>query len=113
MDSMAVSGEETGNDIYPPAQDTLRRHGIPFGSHPARQIDNDAFRRYDMIICADQSNLRALEQIFGPSPKFSLMMHWTGEERDISDPWYTRDFDAAYRDIYAAAKGLLNYLCKK
>jgi protein-tyrosine phosphatase len=126
VDSMAVSTEEIGNDIYPPAKETLRRHGIPFDHHYARQIDSEAFHQYDLIICADRSNLRAIERMFGPLPasspaplsaptgesfpKLSLMMHWAGEERDVSDPWYTRDFESAFRDIYAACQGLLEYL---
>lgn len=122
VDSMAVSTEEIGNDIYPPAKETLRRHGIPFDHHYARQIDSEAFNQYDLIICADRSNLRSIERMFGPLPaplpaptcesfpKLSLMMHWAGEERDVSDPWYTRDFESAYRDILTACQGLLAHL---
>ena len=108
--SMAVSTEEIGNDIYPPAKETLRRHGIPFARHHARQIGREDLDRYDLSVCADRSNIRAIERMFGPSPKLSLMMHWAGEERDVSDPWYTRDFEAAYRDIYTACDALLKKL---
>lgn len=118
--SMAVSTEEIGNDIYPPAKETLRKHGIPFEHHYARRIDREDLDRYDLIICADRSNIHAIERMFALSPaqhtsalspKISLMMHWAGEERDVSDPWYTRDFESAYRDIYAACEGLLkNYI---
>ena len=105
--SYALSNEEIGNDIYPPAKETLRRHGIPFDHHYARQIEREDLDRYDLIVCADRSNIRAIERMFGPSSKLSLMMHWAGEERDVSDPWYTRDFEAAYRDIYTACEALL------
>ena len=108
--SMAVSTEEIGNDIYPPAEETLRRHGIPFDRHCARRIDRASFDRYDLIVCADRSNIRAIERLFGPSSKLSLMMHWAGEDRDVSDPWYTRDFEAAFRDIYASCQALLAHL---
>ena len=36
--SAAVSREEIGNDIYPPAKRKLREKGIPFEFHAARQI---------------------------------------------------------------------------
>ena len=108
--SMAVSTEEIGNDIYPPAKETLRRHGIPFDRHCARRIDRASFDRYDLIVCADRSNIRAIERLFGSSSKLSLMLHWAGEDRDVSDPWYTRDFDSAFRDIYASCQGLLAHL---
>ena len=103
--SAAVSNEETGNDIYPPAKQVLRDHGIPFDRHHARRITNGDFGYYDLIICADSSNIRWLPQV---TPQVSLMMQWAGEDRDVSDPWYTHDFDAAYRDILAACTAILH-----
>ena len=41
--------------------------------------------------------------------KESLMMQWAGEERDVSDPWYTRNFEAAYQDIMTACKAILKW----
>ena len=38
--SAAVSTEEIGNDIYPPAKRVLTAHGIPFSRRAARQITN-------------------------------------------------------------------------
>jgi protein-tyrosine phosphatase len=38
------------------------------------------------------------------------MMEWAGQSRDVSDPWYTGDFETAYQDIYAACKAILNKL---
>lgn len=107
--SAAVSREEIGNDIYPPAKRKLREKGIPFESHAARQITRADYAYYDRIICADRSNIRWLEQIIGEDRegKVSLMMSWVGESRDVADPWYTGDFEAAYQDIYASCKALV------
>ena len=38
IESAAVSTEEIGNDIYPPAKRCLRQHGVPFSARGARQI---------------------------------------------------------------------------
>ena len=38
IESKAVSSEEIGNSIYPRAAETLKKQGIPFGGHRARQI---------------------------------------------------------------------------
>ena len=46
---------------------------------------------------------------FQDEEEVSLMMQWAGEERDVSDPWYTRNFEAAYRDIYRACQAILEY----
>ena len=114
IDSAAVSREEIGNDIYPPAKRKLREKGIPFTFHAARQITREDYNYYDYIICADRSNLRWLERIIGEDTahKVSLMMHWVGESRDVADPWYTGDFEEAYCDIDASCRAILEQLTK-
>lgn len=34
------------------------------------------------------------------------MMSFAGMNRDVSDPWYSGDFEQAYNDIYSGCKGL-------
>lgn len=110
--SAAVSREEIGNDIYPPAKRKLREKGIPFEFHAARQITRADYEYYDYIICADQSNMRCLERIIGEDKghKVSLMMSWVGDTRDVADPWYTGDFEEAYQDIDESCKAILKQL---
>lgn len=110
--SAAVSREEIGNDIYPPAKRKLREKGIPFESHAARQITRADYLYYDYIICADHSNLRWLDRIIGSDSehKVSLMMAWVNEPRDVADPWYTGDFEAAYTDIDRSCRAILQQL---
>lgn len=110
--SAAVSTEEIGNDIYPPAKRKLHEKNIPFSYHAARQITRADYAYYDYIICADHSNLRWLSRIIGEDDanKVSLMMHWVGDERDVADPWYTGDFEAAYRDIEMACEAIVGRL---
>ena len=112
VSSAAVSYEETGNDLYPPAKRTLTAHGIPFSRHAAHRITAAEYHDYDYIVCADRSNIRLLSAIIGGDPegKVSLLMQWAGEDRDVSDPWYTGDFETAYRDIIAGCKGILHKL---
>lgn len=116
--SAGVSDEEEGNDIYPPAKFKLREHHIPYEPHRAHEMTREEYDYYDKIICADYNNLTYLASIghvnyddimdyFDPGEKVSLMMQWAGEERDVSDPWYTRDFEAAYRDIHTACEAIL------
>ena len=126
IDSAAVSREEIGNDIYPPAKRKLREKGIPFTFHAARQITREDYESYDYIICADRSNLRWLERIIGEDTahKVSLMMSWPQKSitnhksqitnianvPDVSDPWYTGDFEAAYCDIDESCRAILKHL---
>ena len=112
IDSAAVSREEIGNPIYPPAQRQLRAHGVPFDDHRARQMTRADYDTYDLLIGMDGSNLAAMRRICGGDPdgKLRLLMAYTGTARDVADPWYTGDFDAAWRDIESGCRALLDAL---
>ena len=110
VESAAVSTEEIGNSIYPPAKRCLNAHGIPFDtSKTARQITRSDYDRFDLIICMDRMNLRWLKYIIpnDPAGKVRLMMSYAGQDRDVADPWYTGDFETTYRDLNLATEALL------
>ncbi|MBQ9192588.1 MAG: low molecular weight phosphotyrosine protein phosphatase [Bacteroidales bacterium] len=110
-ESAAVSTEEIGNPIYPPAQRSLRQHGIPFDpGKRARQITRRDYDRFDRIICMDASNLRLLRRIIPDDPegKVHLMMSYTGVGRDVADPWYTGDFETTFQDLLEACEAMLS-----
>lgn len=110
VESAAVSTEEIGNSIYPPAKRCLNAHGIPFDtSKTARQITRADYDRFDLIICMDRMNLRWLKYIIpnDPAGKIRLMMSYAGQVRDVADPWYTGDFETTYRDLDLATEALL------
>ena len=69
---------------------------------------NDA-EKYDLFLCMDDSNLRGAGRILGAggAQKCRKLLSFAGSDADVSDPWYTRDFEAAYRDICRGCKGLL------
>ena len=111
IESAAVSDEETGNPIYPPAKRCLTQHGVPFDKEKrARRITWGDYDRFDRIICMDASNLRWIRWIIPEDPdgKIRLMMSYTGVSRDVADPWYTGDFETTYRDIMAGCKAFLS-----
>ena len=123
IDSAAVSTEEIGNDIYPPAKRMLTSKGVPFEHRAARQMTRADYAYYDYIVCMDQSNLRWLNYIIGDDTdhKVSLMLAWKftnqqspitniGNVPDVSDPWYTGDFTQAYNDILEGCQAMLNQL---
>ena len=110
--SAAVSREELGNPIYPPAQRQLRAHGVPFDDHRARQMTRADYGAYDLLIGMDSGNLAGMRRICGGDPegKLRLLMAYTGAARDVADPWYSGDFDAAWRDIESGCRALLDAL---
>jgi len=110
IESAAVSTEEIGNPIYPPAKRCLTQHGVPFDTQKrARQITPADYARFDRIICMDASNLRLIRRIIPADPdgKIHLMMSYTGIGRDVADPWYTGDFEETFQDLLCACQAML------
>lgn len=110
--SAAVSTEEIGNDIYPPAKRMLTSKGVPFTHRAARQMTRADYAYYDHIVCMDQSNLRWMNYIIGndSAHKVSLLMQWASEPANVADPWYTGDFEKSYDDILQGCQAMLKQL---
>ena len=114
ISSCAVSYEEAGNGIYPPAREELTKRGIPFASHRAVRAESGDYDKYDLFVVMDSSNTRNLKRIFGGDDegKIHLLLEYTGQGRDVTDPWYSRRFDVAFEDIYEGCTALLEKLTK-
>ena len=112
--SAGTSDEELGNPVYPPARRKLLEHGIDPAGKTARQLQRDDYRRYDLIIGMERSNLRAMERLFGgdPEDKLHLLLDYTGRPGDVANPWYTRDFESTWRDVLEGCQGLLEKITK-
>ena len=115
VDSAATSTEEIGNPIYPPMRSALESHGVPIGSHRARQVKRHEYEEYDYIIAMDEENVRDMLRLFGgdPDKKIHALLGFAGENREVADPWYTGNFDETYEDVLKGCKGLLQFLEKK
>lgn len=107
--SAAATTEDLGSDMYPKAKEELRKHGIPFECRRARQLRRDEYADWDYIVAMDGENLSDIAFILGADPdhKVRLLLSFAGENKPVSDPWYTRDFASAYRDISAGCRALL------
>ncbi len=106
IDSAAVSREEIGNPVYPPARRELEKHRVPCGSHRARQITRDDLAKFDKIYYMDESNARYLRRLFGQdAAKCQPLL-----SRDVADPWYTGDFSQTWEDILSGCQRILEEL---
>lgn len=112
IDSAATSTEEIGNGLYPPARRRLEAEGIPCTGHRARQLTRADYAAYDLLLGADSANLHNMRRICGGDPdgKIRRLLDYSAAPRDIADPWYTDDFDTAYRDIVEGCEALLAQL---
>ena len=110
--SAATSTEEIGNPVYPPARKKLAEHGIGCQEKTARQMTRRDYQEYDMIIGMDEENRYYMNRICSGDPegKLSLLMDYTDRPGSVADPWYTRDFEATWRDVLQGCEGLLEHL---
>ena len=107
--SAAATREEIGNDIYPPMKKALVNAGYACARHAARQTTRADYLQWDYIIGMDDENMWDMKHIYGGDPegKLSMLLDWAGQPgREIDDPWYTRDFAGALKQIEAGCRGL-------
>ena len=114
--SAATSTEEiwdgVGSPIYPPAKEMLASHGIFYDKGKrARLMVREDYDRFDLLVGMDERNRKNMRRICGgdPDAKISLLLDWSDRPREVSDPWYTRNFELAYRDIREGCEALFRH----
>ena len=101
--SAAVSREEIGNPVYPPARRELAKHGITCEGHRARQVTMADYHHFDRIYYMDASNARWLSRMLPKDPdKIRPLL-----DRDVADPWYTGDFEQTWQDILEGCRKIM------
>ncbi len=105
--SAATSTEEIGNPVYPPARRKLLEHGIDPAGKRAVQLRAGDYENWDLLVGMDGANLRYMRRICGGDPQGKIRPLL---ERDVADPWYTGDFEAAWRDVNEGCRALLDLI---
>ena len=112
--SAATSTEEIGNPVYPPARRKLAEHGISCQGHAARQMTRADYQRFDLLVGMDSANIRNMNRICGGEPEGKIvklldLVPPTSSRygEDVSDPWYTGDFEATWQDVLQGCQALL------
>lgn len=117
--SAATSTEEiwngVGNPVYPPAKAKLAEHDITCDGKRAIQLQRSDYPKYDYLIGMDSANIRNMHRMLGSDPegKICKLLSFAGIDRDISDPWYTGDFEATYQDVMTGCEALLEHLLQQ
>ncbi|MBE6713393.1 MAG: low molecular weight phosphotyrosine protein phosphatase [Ruminococcaceae bacterium] len=98
--SRATSCEELGNPVHPGTRRVLERLGISCKGKYAQRITAAECDEADLIIIMDENNRRNLAPFIGKNGhKVASLLSYTGLNRDISDPWYTGNFEETYADV--------------
>ncbi len=117
VSSAGISNEEAGNPVYPLAKRILATHGIGCRDKVACQMTRKMYDESDYVVVMDSSNLAGVRKLVpqGDKTKLSRLLDFVKSDdpafnRDIADPWYTRDFEKAWEDITLGCNSLLEYL---
>ncbi len=115
IDSSATSYEEIGNPVYPPAKRVLRENNIPFSERTAKKLYPEDYKKYDLFVVMDNNNFRNIKRIFphDSENKIKKLMQFAGMDADVSDPYYSGDFEKTFEDIMLGCKALFNSFNKK
>ena len=95
-------------------QGLLQLAGIPYvGPHVSASAVSMDKTLTKLVM--DSANIRNMMRICGGDPdgKIHRLMDFTARGGDVADPWYSRNFEAAYRDICAGCEGVLSWIEKR
>ena len=75
------------------------------------QAQSYYYDEYDYIISMDKSNINRLNLIKEDTKgKYRLLFSFKRQDKEVADPWYTRDFERTYLDLVEGIEGLITYL---
>jgi protein-tyrosine phosphatase len=114
IDSAGTGGWHAGSPPDVRATTAARARGIVLEG-AARQVTEEDFTAFDLLLCADRDNLEALEEVAPPGTgdRIALLRSYDpdsdGSDLDVPDPYYggDRGFEHVLDLIEAACGGLL------
>ncbi len=120
ISSAGVGNWHVGNPPDSRMQQTAREHGVHLNSR-ARQFQGSDFKRMDLVLAMDHSNLSALEQMqpkSEPHDKLFLFRSFDPEHNnnlEVPDPYYGGDkgFETVYQIVERTCPKVLDHLKAK
>ena len=116
VDSAGTHAGRTSAPPDPRARAALSNRGYVIGKGRARQVTEQDFERYDLILSMDQANLNDLRRLCPTrhSHKLRLLLEFAPgmDTSEIPDPYYgnAQGFERVLDLCEAAARGLLAQL---
>ena len=116
IDSAATSSynERYKERIHIGTKRILEKYNIPYIDRISRSLKKEDYNKYDLILAMDKSNLEDIYYLLGEDKenKIHRLLDFTKNPRDISDPWYTGNFELTYQDVMEGCLALIEYIKK-
>lgn len=116
IDSAATGSWHVGNPPDARMIATAGRNGTDLSNQRCRQINQNDFYDFDLIICMDHSNVRNVEAIMpaDATAKIQMFMPYAlGQDIEVPDPYYMEaadGFEQVYQMVLEASNTLLENL---
>ncbi len=113
VDSAGTGGWHAGDPPDPRAIAVARAHGIDISGLRGRQVSDDDFHRFDLILAMDHDNLAGLRRIAPMDSPAELMLALDlvpgREGQAVADPYYgdASGFNATWSDACTIADAVL------
>lgn len=106
--SAALESSTSGEDMYRESKKMLDENNIPYIKHTAHKITLGEYLSMDYILVMEKYQKIEIKRFVSDSnfSKVHCLSEYSDEE-DIQDPYYTRDFEKAYKDICLGIDGFL------
>ncbi|KAJ1959307.1 Low molecular weight phosphotyrosine protein phosphatase [Dipsacomyces acuminosporus] len=115
VDSAGTSNYHVGDKPDARSAATCRSNGVPVNHH-ARQVTASDFKKFDYILCMDESNLHELQRKKPQGSKATVALFGTYSsekgDRVIEDPYYGGQggFTHNFEQVTRCSEGLLKSL---
>lgn len=115
LDSAGTQHYHVGSPPDPRACAVARRFGTPIDDLRARQVSEQDFERFDLILAADERNIQVLQR-FEPAlrhAELAIMPVWCGEAgcNAVPDPYH--EDDQVFEDVYRLLQRCVDRLVEK
>lgn len=112
IDSAGTTGYHAGEAPDRRSVAAAQRRGISLQGQRARQVRQQDFHDFDLILALDETHLRELQRIApenGTAQLALMLVHCGHAGRDVPDPYYgqAQDFEYVLDLIESAVKPLL------
>jgi len=119
VESAGTHAYHVGEPPDPRALQAAKRRGVEIGDLRARQVTQDDFREFDLILAMDWENLALLQQQCPKAHKHKLhlLMRYAGEHdaATVPDPYYggPEGFNTVLDYVEDACQGLIEVVRKR
>lgn len=111
VDGAGTSGWHIGEPPDPRAQTAAAARGYDLSALRGRQVGPDDYRRFDLMLAMDRSNLAKLRAARpdGARAEIRLFLEYAVDvtDREVPDPYYDNRFDHVLDLLEQASRGLI------